>query len=79
MQCPVELCKNSLKLLVEKDLHFCFIFRFCLKMKYLIILPEILLCCEEMIPGDREIKDLKSLISLHNVCDLSLRQTQLVL
>lgn len=75
---PLDLCKNILKLLVEKDVHFYFIFRFCLKIKYLIILAEILLCCEE-IPGDREIKVFKFLMNLHNVCDVPLRQIQLVL
>lgn len=48
-------------------------------MKYLIILAKILLFCDERIPGDRQIKALKSLMNLHNVRDLSLRQKQLVL
>jgi len=47
-------------------------------MKYLII-AKILLLCDEIIPGDRQIKALKSLMKLHNVRDLSLRLKQLVL
>lgn len=71
--------QNILKGFVDKCLYFSFIFRLCLKKKYLIILAKILLFCDEIISGDRQIKALKSLMNLHNVRDLSLRQKQLVL
>lgn len=75
----VDLMQNYFERLLEKYAHFCSIFRFCLKIKYLIILAETLLCCEEMTRGDREIKDFKSLMNLHNICDVSLRQIWMVL
>lgn len=89
MQYPVDLyghksascglTQKYFERLLEKYAHFCSIFRFCLKIKYLIILAETLLCCEEMTQGDREIKDFKSLMNLRNVCDVSLRQIRMVL
>lgn len=73
------IMQNILKGLVDYGLYFRFIFRLCLKMKYLIILDEILLFCDDKIPEDRQIKPLKSLMNLHNMHDLSLRQKQLLL
>lgn len=73
------IMQNILKGLVDYGLYFRFVFRVCLKTKYLIILDEILLFYDDTISEDRQIKPLKSLMNLHNMHDLSLRQKQLLL